>query len=723
MAGNSVTVGSQVFTAVSASPTSIQFVVGADDSTTATNLAAAINAHPAVSVVVSAVAAASVVNLTAKIAGISGNYLSLGSNLTSAATPSGTSLAGGSGTGKGVITVLGLQFKDLNGDGLLEPYEDWRLLEICRAKDLVSRMTTAQKIGLMSEGALFFSSDSAIPASVMALMSTANVRQGLLRPAFGATQSAVYVNRLNELAESLPLGVPVVVGADPGHATNVGMAASGNLEVSAPTQFTPWPGTLGLGAINDRDLTFQHADMVRQEFQASGIRWQFGPLADIATEPRWYRVGGTFGSNALLAAKHVEQMVSGFQNSLTGNLRNGIAATVMHFPGHGPEWKGMDAHSDFGRYTVYPGNNFEYHLIPFQAAFDAGAAALMPALAIEKLQYDVDPLQVPSAFSYELITLVAKKQMGFRGLVTSDWCTMGTCGISVGGNGYNMEGLSFAERAALHLHAGSHQLGNESASAYADAYSQGLITDADVDAAAARILEMSVKLGLFENPYVDSSGSASIVRSAANRALGFLAMKRSIVLLKNGDHNPDPFAGTSPSTVPGRPMTPTATAPSRSTTTVWSTASSPALLPTASRTCTDPTITPPRRALERYRWPPSTTSPRRTSPSSGSRPRRLSNRRYPPLLRRGPFGGRPQLQHRLHARRCRGQQEEGDRRLPGPRRLHAVGRHGGRGDEPDAQDRPGRLHRPPGHRATVRSGTRQSRRGVRRSRQLSERIR
>ena len=425
VAGNSVTVGSQVFTAVSASPTSIQFVVGADDSTTATNLAAAINAHPAVSVVVSAVAAASVVNLTAKIAGISGNYLSLGSNLTSAATPSGTSLAGGSGTGKGVITVLGLQFKDLNGDGLLEPYEDWRLLEICRAKDLVSRMTTAQKIGLMSEGALFFSSDSAIPASVMASMSTANVRQGLLRPAFGATQSAVYVNRLNELAESLPLGVPVVVGADPGHATNVGMAASGNLEVSAPTQFTPWPGTLGLGAINDRDLTFQHADMVRQEFQASGIRWQFGPLADIATEPRWYRVGGTFGSNALLAAKHVEQMVSGFQNSLTGNLRNGIAATVMHFPGHGPEWKGMDAHSDFGRYTVYPGNNFEYHLIPFQAAFDAGAAALMPALAIEKLQYDVDPLQVPSAFSYELITLVAKKQMGFRGLVTSDWCTMG----------------------------------------------------------------------------------------------------------------------------------------------------------------------------------------------------------------------------------------------------------------------------------------------------------
>jgi beta-glucosidase len=362
------------------------------------------------------------------------------------------------------------------------------------------------------------------------------VRQGLIRPSLSATQSAVYVNHLNELAESLPLGVPVVAGADPGHASSVSMSASGTLSVNAPSLWTPWPGTLGLGAINDPDLTWRHADMARRELQASGLRWQFGPMADLATEPRWNRVSGLFGSNALLVAKHVKEMVSGLQGSVAGDLRNGVAATVKYFPGHGPEWKGMDGHVYAGRFSVYPGHNLAYHLIPFQAAVDVGVAAMMPNYTIQKLQYDVNPLQVPSAFSYELITLVAKKQMGFRGLVTSDWCTMGTCGLAIGGNGYNMEGLSYAERAALHLHAGSHQLGNESASAYADALSQGLITDAELGQAAARILEMSAKLGLFENPYVDSTQSASIVRSGVNRALGFEAMQRSIVLLRNADH-------------------------------------------------------------------------------------------------------------------------------------------------------------------------------------------
>jgi hypothetical protein len=143
---------------------------------------------------------------------------------------------------------------------------------------------------------------------------------------------------------------------------------------------------------------------------------------------------------------------------------------------------------------------------------------------------------VPSAFSYELVSLVAKKQLGFRGLVTNDWCTMGTCGIGIGGNGYNMEGLSYAERAALHLHAGSHQLGNEAVQPYADALTQKLISDDDLSVAATHILAMSFKLGLFENPYVDATQSAANVRSAANRALGFQAMQRLIVLLKNGDH-------------------------------------------------------------------------------------------------------------------------------------------------------------------------------------------
>ncbi len=537
IAGNTVTVAGQTFTAVAANPTAVQFAIGTTDAEAANNLAAAIAAHTTVKAAVGVETAGAVLNLSAKPVGVAGNYIGLATNSAATVTLSGATLTGGAGTGKGTITVEGLLFRDLNANGTLEPYEDWRRAEICRAKDLAERMTIEQLVGLMSEGGELGNgtTDGTIPASAINNIMNRNVRQGLVRPAVTATESAVYINHLNELAEAQALGVPLVVTADPVHATSVSMGTSGALSVGAPALWTPWPQIQGLAAINDPNLTFAHGDMVRREFMAAGFRWQLGPMADIATEPRWNRNAAIFGSNALWASKHVKQMVAGFQGSVTGDLRNGIAATLKHFPGHGPNENGMDGHNQLGRYTVFPGHNFKYHLIPFQAAFDVGAAAIMPNYTIQKELYDVNPLQVPSAFSYELITLLAKRDMGFRGVVTNDWCTFGSCG-SIGGNGYNMEGLTYAERAALHLLAGSHQLGNESSSYYKDAYDQQLVKIADVRVAAARILEMTFKLGLFENPYVDSTKSAAAVRSEANRTKGFEAMKRSIVLLRNTDH-------------------------------------------------------------------------------------------------------------------------------------------------------------------------------------------
>jgi beta-glucosidase len=166
-----------------------------------------------------------------------------------------------------------------------------------------------------------------------------------------------------------------------------------------------------------------------------------------------------------------------------------------------------------------------------------GAAAIMPSYTIAKAQYDVDPLQVPSAFSYELLTKTAREAMGFTGLFTDDWCTFGSC-RSIGANGYNMELLTDAERIALWLSAGSNQLGNEPASMVQDAYDQHLITEAQIDAAATKILEMSFKLGLFENPYVDSTPSVvnAAMRTVDDRTLAFQAQKRAIVLLRNQDH-------------------------------------------------------------------------------------------------------------------------------------------------------------------------------------------
>jgi beta-glucosidase-like glycosyl hydrolase len=444
------------------------------------------------------------------------------------------------GTAKHEIAVDGKNFRDLSGDGALQKYEDWRYPPICRAMDLVTRMTVPQKVGLMSEGGGLGggTTDGSIPPAVQTFIMTSHGRQGLIR--FGsvtAAQMAVYVNKIEALAEVQPLGIPIAITADPAHATGLSMSATGVQTLSQPTLFTPWPGTLGLTAIRDDDLTQAHGDNVRREFMAMGLRWQLGPQVDVTTEPRWSRVGGTFGPNALAAARHTAAMVRGFQNSSTGDLRTGIAATLKHFAGYGAQENGADGHSFYGRYTVFPNDNFPYHLISFQAGIDMGAAAIMPSYTIAKAQYEFDPLQVPSAFSYELLTKTAREAMGFTGMFTDDWCTFGSC-RSIGANGYNMELLTDAERIALWLSAGSNQLGNEPASMIQDAYDQHLITEAQIDAAATKILEMTFKLGLFENPYVNETASDvnAAMRTVDDRTLGFQAQKRAIVLLRNANH-------------------------------------------------------------------------------------------------------------------------------------------------------------------------------------------
>ena len=248
-------------------------------------------------------------------------------------------------------------------------------------------------------------------------------------------------------------------------------------------------------------------------------------MADLATEPRWARVQNTFGENAFHVALHTRATIEHLQGAHLDGLRSGIAATMSHFPGAGPNEDGMDSHSYEGRYNVFPGDHFSYHLIPFQAAIDAGVAAVMPSYSIYRGQMDYNPEQVAAGFSYTLMTTLLKDEMGFDGMVTGDWGTLG--------HGYNQESLSLPQRAAMWLHAGSHQFGSDSESNFRDAYDLGYVDDEDIDQAVLKILEMTFKLGLFENAYVDPNAAAGIVRSPENRLDGFNAQKRAIIVLTN----------------------------------------------------------------------------------------------------------------------------------------------------------------------------------------------
>lgn len=438
------------------------------------------------------------------------------------------------------LTVDGLEFKDLNGDGTLTPYEDWRLLEICRARNLVTLMDVPQLVGLLGEASSIGSGtqDGTIPTSAENVIKNEHRRQALIRlGSRTASELAVYLNNVQKMCEAEPLGIPFVVTTDPSHGMGMSTSGtSGNQSLSASNVVSPWPYPLGLGAINDLDVTRQYGDTVRKEFMAMGFRWQLGPMADLGTEPRWARVQNVFGENAYHVANHVRACVSGFQDVGGQGLKNGIAATMKHFPGAGANEDGKDSHSRPGKYNVYPGGTFTYHQIPFQAAIDVGVAAVMPCYSIFKGQVDYDPEQVGASFSYGLITEYLKKTMGFSGMVTSDWGTMT-------GTPWGVEMLTQPERAARFIKAGSNQLGNDSVSIIQAAYDEGLLTREDLEGAAAKVLEMSFKLGLFENPYVDEAAAATIVRSQENLRNGFNAQKKALVILKNRAHEAPPPSG------------------------------------------------------------------------------------------------------------------------------------------------------------------------------------
>jgi beta-glucosidase len=431
---------------------------------------------------------------------------------------------------KAAITVNALQFRDMNANGTLDKYEDWRYSPYCRAVDLVGKMTVQQKIGLMSEGGTVGSgtTDGVLSSGAVQSIAGDSRRQALIRLGSRSAQElAVYLNNVQAMCEGLPLGIPFVITTDPSHGFGMSTnATTGVQTLGASGVVSPWPYPLGLGAINDKVVTRQYGDAVRHEFMAMGFRWQLGPMADLGTEPRWARVQNVFGENAYHVAKHVQACVEGFQGVGDGGLENGIAATMKHFPGAGANEDGMDSHSRPGKFNVYPGGAFEYHQISFQAAIDAGVAAVMPCYSIFKGQTNYDPEQTGAAFSKGLITDYLKNVMGFSGMVTSDWGTMA-------GTPWGVEALTQPERAARFRKAGSDQLGNDSHTIMQAAYDQGLLTGDEIDGAAVKILEMSFKLGIFENPYTDAAAAPTIARSQGNLQAGFEAQKKAIVLLRN----------------------------------------------------------------------------------------------------------------------------------------------------------------------------------------------
>jgi beta-glucosidase len=266
-----------------------------------------------------------------------------------------------------ILTVDGLQFKDLNRNGKLDRYEDWRLPAEERAQDLLQQMTLDEMAGLMVHGTLptAVSSEGNSPAGydlakVSSFVRNSHVNAFITRLSGAPGYVAEQNNRVQALAESTRLGIPVTISTDPRNHFAYMRGAS----VQAGS-FSKWPELLGFAAVGDDKLARQFGDVARQEYIAVGIRETLSPQADLATEPRWARINGTFGEDAETAKRLVKAYVEGFQAGGAGLNPRSVMAVVKHWVGYGAQKDGWDSHNYYGRFADFPGDNFNYHIIPF----------------------------------------------------------------------------------------------------------------------------------------------------------------------------------------------------------------------------------------------------------------------------------------------------------------------------------------------------------------------
>jgi beta-glucosidase len=434
-------------------------------------------------------------------------------------------------------TPTDLAFRDLNKNGRLDPYEDPRRPIEERVEDLLGQMTLAEKVGLMMQPMLAASPDGELveepdmvnPLGTKALIVDRHIRHCNI--VFGGPPSsmAAWYNKLQKLAEGTRLGIPVTVSSDPRH------VSSDNPGVGVATrEFSHWPDPLGLAATRDAAIVEQFGDIARQEYLAVGIRTALHPMADLATEPRWGRMNGTFGEDAELAKEMVAAYIRGFQGATIGP--ESVSCMVKHFPGGGPQEDGWDAHFSYGREQVYPGNNFDYHLIPFEGAFAAGVEQIMPYYGIPVGQTSED---VGMSFNKEIVTDMLRDQRRFDGIVCTDWMIFETSEADGGmpmmpATAWGVEHLTVEERYQKAIEAGVDQFGGQARpQPVISLVEQGLVSEDRIDTSVRRILRLKFKLGLFDNPYVDEAVTASLVGTPAFQAAGRDAQRKSVVLLKN----------------------------------------------------------------------------------------------------------------------------------------------------------------------------------------------
>lgn len=497
-------------------------------------------------------------------------------------------------SGVKILTVDGYAFKDLNRNGKLDAYEDWRRPCSERAADLASQLSVEEIAGLMlysahqavpmAKGSSYhvahydgkpYEESGASPGSLTdeqkTFLKDDHLRAVLITKVENPVVAAQWNNNMQAYVEGLDHGIPVNTSSDPRHEKK----AVAEFNAGAGGKISLWPSPLGLAATFDPALIRQFATIASEEYRALGITTALSPQVDIATEPRWWRFNGTFGEDPQLSADLARAYCEGFQTSPKSLWTRGekgwglksVNAMAKHWYGYGAGEGGRDSHFANGKYAVYPGNNLAMHKRPFtEGAFclkggTKMASAVMPTYSI-LWQQDPSGKNVGGSYSPWLIQQQLRDEQNYDGVVCTDWNITGNhTAMDYRGEGkpWGAEQLTVAERHYRILQAGVDQFGGNNEMApileayrlWSEQYGEQSARQR-FELSARRLLMNILRVGLFENPYVDPEVTRQIVGNQAFTAKGYQTQLKSVVMVKNHNNATLPIANRLKVYVPQR---------------------------------------------------------------------------------------------------------------------------------------------------------------------------
>lgn len=486
-----------------------------------------------------------------------------------------------------IIEKDGLYFKDIDGSGIFQTFDDWRLPAKERAEAYVKTLTIEEKIaqlfisdwrmgkytarfpehtpvldesGVLDDaefhGKTIFG-EQHLPGTTE-LIKKWFARHLILRDAPTPEDLTDWINQLHAVAEECDHFVPVQIVSNSRNEN--GELIFGMNDASGV--FAAWPGTLGIAAAvkgDSLELIDTFADCVRREWDAVGLKKGYMYMADVLSDPRWQRSYGTFGEDPELICDILKRMIPRIQGSEDGVTPDGVAMTIKHFPGGGARENGFDPHYKMGQWNVYhtEGALEKYHIPGFQTAVDVHVSSIMPYYAKpskEKSAPQTDkegkPMEMePYGFAYNkpFIDGLLRKQMGFDGYINSD------TGI-VHNMNWGVEMLDKPERIGFAVtHAGVDLISglfdqDDGMEAYRrasdDYYNKHeipsgfqkedlVLTEESIDRAVARTLTELFALGMFENPYRNPKKAEEVIRNPKDWEAAMEAHQKSVVLLKH----------------------------------------------------------------------------------------------------------------------------------------------------------------------------------------------